>query len=254
MDGAAPYKIFMDNSMNRVAGRDVHLILVNIASMSADLLRCAFSEQHSIRLVGCAANDSELAVLLAEHSPDVALVGSGAAHQNALPFLEQIARTRSTVRPIVVSGDMSREDVVAFFRNGARGLVCQSQSDLSLLIKCIHCVSAGQVWANSQQLELLLCSLSSPRSLRVTNVIGDSLLSQREEQVLHLLARGLSNREIARLLKLSEHTVKNHLFRIFDKLGVSNRMEAVLYAIGSADQNRPQQPSPTALNLETGAA
>jgi DNA-binding NarL/FixJ family response regulator len=69
-------------------------------------------------------------------------------------------------------------------------------------------------------------------------------LSKREEQVLHLLADGLSNRELAHALKLSEHTVKNHLFRIFDKLGVSNRMEAVLYAISQREQrpgiHRPQ--------------
>ena len=98
-------------------------------------------------------------------------------------------------------------------------------------MKCIRCVGAGQVWASSEQLELLIRSLSHLGSLKVTNVMGDSLLSQREEQVLHLLADGLSNRDLAKALKLSEHTVKNHLFRIFDKLGVSNRMEAVLYAI-----------------------
>ena len=67
-------------------------------------------------------------------------------------------------------------------------------------------------------------------------MLGDSLLSKREEQVLHALADGLSNRELAASLNLSEHTVKNHLFRIFDKLGVSNRMEAVLYAISQREQ------------------
>jgi DNA-binding CsgD family transcriptional regulator len=94
----------------------------------------------------------------------------------------------------------------------------------------------GQIWANASQLDLLIRSLSLPRSLKVTNVLGDSLLSNREEQVLHLLADGLSNRELAAALKLSEHTVKNHLFRIFDKLGVSSRMEAVLYAMSQREQ------------------
>ena len=87
-------------------------------------------------------------------------------------------------------------------------------------------------------MDQLVRSLSSPRTFAVTNVLGDTLLSKREEQVLHFLADGMSNRELATTLKLSEHTVKNHLFRIFDKLGVSNRMEAVLYVISQKEQKR----------------
>jgi DNA-binding NarL/FixJ family response regulator len=89
--------------------------------------------------------------------------------------------------------------------------------------------------------------------MKLTNMIGDSLLSPREEQVLHLLADGLSNRELAKTLKLSEHTVKNHLFRIFDKLGVSNRMEAVLCAI-SMRQHRLSATRVSSQGMQSGAA
>jgi DNA-binding NarL/FixJ family response regulator len=246
----------MSNVVRASVGPSVNVILVNITAMAADLLRFAFAGHEAIQLVGCAATPSELDTLLNEHSPDVALVGSSGSRQEsvALPFLEQIAAAGTGVRPIVMSEDMSREDVVSFFRNGARGLVCKSHTDVSVLLKCICCVSAGQVWANSDQLEQLLRSLSHPRSLKVTNVMGDSLLSQREEQVLHLLADGLSNRDLAKTLKLSEHTVKNHLFRIFDKLGVSNRMEAVLYAISLREQKAwPSRPVSSSI-AETGVA
>ena len=234
----------------------VDVILVNITAMAADLLRFAFAGQEAIRLVGCAANAFELETLLSRHSPNIALIGSTGSRQEsvALPFLEQILATGAAVRPIVMSEDMSREDVVSFFRNGARGLICKSQADVSMLLKCMTCVSAGQVWANSEQLEQLICSLSHPRSLKVTNVMGDSLLSQREEQVLHLLADGLSNRDLAKTLKLSEHTVKNHLFRIFDKLGVSNRMEAVLYAISHREQRLAASRPVSSMEMESGAA
>jgi DNA-binding NarL/FixJ family response regulator len=67
--------------------------------------------------------------------------------------------------------------------------------------------------------------------------------------VLQLLADGLSNRELAKTLSLSEHTIKNHLFRIFDKLGVSSRMEAVLYAISQREQRMTLQPSTGATML-----
>jgi DNA-binding NarL/FixJ family response regulator len=215
----------------------VKAVLVNFSAMNADLLKVAFDAQETVAVLGNAANASELAALLREQ-PQVALIASSGDRKesNALAFLDQIVRSGRPVRSIVMSEDMGREDFVTFFYRGARGLVCKSKTDVALLLKCICCVSAGQVWANSGQLEQLLCSLSQPVTTRVTNSAGDALLSQREEQVLHLLARGLSNRDLARVLKLSEHTVKNHLFRIFDKLGVSNRMEAVLYAVSKNSQ------------------
>jgi DNA-binding NarL/FixJ family response regulator len=252
----ADLRCFMGNLENVHGNRPVHLILVNITAMSADLLRHAFSGQEKIKVVGSASTSSELATLLKEQFPDVALLGSNGSRQEsgALPFLEQIAATGTVVRPIILSEDMSREDVVTFFRKGARGLLCKSQSDVSVLMKCLDCVAAGQVWANAEQMEILLRSLSHPRSLTVTNVMGDALLSQREEQVLDLLARGLSNRDLARELKLSEHTVKNHLFRIFDKLGVSNRMEAVLYAMNNSKQKAMPSRAAASPEVETGAA
>jgi len=244
----------MSNLGSAKDGRPVNLILVNMTAMSADLLRYAFSGQEKIKLIGWAATSSELAVLLNEGFPDVALIGSSASRQEsvALPFLEQIAAAGTAVRPIILSEDMGREDVVSFFRKGARGLICKSRSDVSLLLKCIACVGAGQVWASAEQLEVLLRSLSHPRSFAVTNMTGDALLSQREEQVLDLLARGLSNRDLAKALKLSEHSVKNHLFRIFDKLGVSNRMEAVLYAMSHSKQKVSRESS--SLEMQSGAA
>ena len=70
--------------------------------------------------------------------------------------------------------------------------------------------------------------------MRVVNADGMRLLTKREEDVVRLVAEGLQNREIARELKLSEHTIKNYLFHIFEKLGVSSRVELVLYAVSSA--------------------
>ncbi len=221
----------------------VNLALINLTTINADLLRVAFVSDESIRVVGCAATLSELKPLFTEQTPDIALVGSNGWRQEstAIPFLEAIAALAPKVRQIVISADMKREDVASFFRSGARGLVCESSSDLQVLTKCIQSVSMGKIWADDEQLEQLIRSLTLPRSLKVTSVLGDSLLSQREEQVLHLLVDGLSNRELAKTLKLSEHTVKNHLFRIFDKLGVSNRMEAALYAISQREQRASLQ-------------
>ena len=96
-------------------------------------------------------------------------------------------------------------------------------------------VSEGQIWANTEQLDFLLDLISEVPSLRVLNVNGSRLLTPREEQVVALVAEGLGNRQIAVELNLSEHTIKKYLFRIFEKLGVSTRVELVLYAMNNGD-------------------
>ena len=119
--------------------------------------------------------------------------------------------------------------VVEAFRAGAHGIFSRTQP-LRLLAKCIECVHSGQVWANSNELHFLLEALARPNHANFTH-LADSPLSAREADVVRCVAEGLTNREIARRLKLTEHTVKNYLFRIFDKLGVSSRVEVVLYAL-----------------------
>ncbi len=119
------------------------------------------------------------------------------------------------------------------FRARARGVFCLSQSTTKLLHRCVEQVHAGQIWANSSELSEVIEAFSQLAPMRVVNSDGMRLLTKREEDVVRLVAEGLQNREIAKELELSEHTIKNYLFHIFDKLGVSSRVELVLYA-GSA--------------------
>ncbi len=135
------------------------------------------------------------------------------------------------VAKIILLDTYDRDVVVHAFRSGARGLFCFSQYPFRLLCKCIQSVHQGQVWANSEQLQYLVEALSQVPSLHMVNSRGIRLLTPREEQVVALVADGMSNREVARELSLSEHTVKKYLFRIFDKLGISSRVELVLYAL-----------------------
>lgn len=101
---------------------------------------------------------------------------------------------------------------------------------LRMLSKCVRCVHSNQIWVNAPQLEFLLEALAQAPATNLVGADGQALLSKRERDVVRLLAEGFSNREIAKELGLSEHTVKNYLFRIFNKLGVSSRVEVVLYA------------------------
>ena len=127
--------------------------------------------------------------------------------------------------------------VVQAFRTGARGVFSRAQSRPDLLCKCVVCVHRGQIWADSQQLEFVVDALARMPSVRTVKADRANLLTKREADLLCLAAEGLTNREIAQQLNLSEHTVKNYMFRIFDKLGVSNRVELVLYALSGAKRS-----------------
>jgi len=102
-----------------------------------------------------------------------------------------------------------------------------------MLCKCISAVHQGQIWANTDQMQVLLEALEAQAPAQAANAIPkeDNRLSKREKEVLACVADGLKNREIATQLRLSEHTVKNYLFRLCDKVGSSGRVELMLYAL-----------------------
>jgi DNA-binding NarL/FixJ family response regulator len=131
---------------------------------------------------------------------------------------------------ILLLDSPDREQIVEAFRNGASGVFFRSDS-LERLWKSIRSVHLGQVWASSRELQYLLEELVQTMPFHVVDVQGGVLLTEREDQVVRLVAEGYTNREISKELGLSEHTVKNYIFRVFDKLGVSTRVELALYAM-----------------------
>lgn len=133
-----------------------------------------------------------------------------------------------------------RELVVNALRAGARGIFLFSQTPFPMLCKCIQCIARGEVWINSQQMNYVLVALSEAPTLRVVNSNGQFLLTPREEQVVALVADGLTNRGVATELGLREYTIKKYLLRIFDKVGISSPVELVLYAM-SHGEHRPSE-------------
>ena len=118
------------------------------------------------------------------------------------------------------------------------GVFCRSETKLEMLWKCIDAVHKGQVWANSVQLQLLLRTLRKTSPVRVVPSPGANSLTQRETQVASLVAEGFLTKEIANKLGIAEHSVSNNLFRIYNKLGVSSRVELVLYLLKRQELQR----------------
>jgi DNA-binding NarL/FixJ family response regulator len=147
--------------------------------------------------------------------------------------IRELAETHPEVKSVLLLPASERDLVIDAFRAGAKGVFCSGQNGVKMLCMCVTRVHEGQIWANSSELGYVIEAFSHTSSLRTVNADGMRLLTDREEHIVRLVADGLTNREIALQLNLSEHTVKNYLFRMFDKLGVSSRVELVLYAICS---------------------
>lgn len=133
--------------------------------------------------------------------------------------------------------DSEPQIVVAAFRDGASGVFSRKRRSTELR-KCIRCVAAGEIWARNKEILFIVEALQKQATPHIANSQGVALLTKREEDVVALAINGLTNRQIARELGLSQHTVKNYMFEIFEKLGISTRVELVLYTL-SHQQSKP---------------
>lgn len=182
-----------------------------------------------------------------ESRPQVAVISlqQDNAPQGGFRLLHSIRSSSPKTRSIMVLDTPHRESVVKAFRSGARGVISRCES-LALLLKCIKRVHENQLWANSQLLEFVVDALTETPACNLTNVNGDPLLSSREREVVSFVAAGFSNKDVARAMNLSDHTIRNYIFHIFNKLGISNRVELVLYATSQraseAGENRCVEP------------
>jgi DNA-binding NarL/FixJ family response regulator len=202
--------------------------------MQSQLLVGALRRRPEFRVSTCPKDLDALLRAIAENPVDVLLID---AHDD-MPLIHNLHLSHPHIAKVLLLDTPDRGTVINAFRAGARGVFCFADAPFRLLCKCIHCVHRGEIWASNRDVECLLELITQVPSLRVINSRGARLLTPREEQVVALVADGMSNRAVAHELGLSEHTIKKYLFRIFDKIGVSTRVELVLYAVthGAARQ------------------
>src|SRR6202044_3615852 len=135
-------------------------------------------------------------------------------------LLGRLRAAHPGTRILVLLDSIEHNLVLKAFRSGARGIFGRSGS-VKMLRKCLIAVHQGQVWADSNQMQVILDALESQAPVRAAHPKRNNQLRKREREVLDCVAAGLTNREIAEQLHLSEHTVKNYLFRLCDKVGRS---------------------------------
>ena len=153
---------------------------------------------------------------------------NGVRH-SGLQLLSRAIAAHRGLRGIVLGQSAERQDVLASFRAGAHGYLVESDSSVATLLKAIRCIHQGQVWASSRHLNLVLDEFAAHKKQSQHSPRFDGILSTREWEVTQQIIRGKSNKEIAAALRVSQHTIKNHLVKIFIKLGVTSRSAAVFH-------------------------
>jgi DNA-binding NarL/FixJ family response regulator len=224
------------------ASAAIPVLIADSNRMQSHLLTSALRRRPEFRISTCPVDVDSILQAVAFTPVKVVILSLNPSieigHQMAA--MRRIHLSHPAVAKILLAETCNRDLVVSAFRSGARGIFCLTDSHFRLLCRCIQRVAEGQIWANAEQISFLLDLVSEAPSLRVLNSKGRELLTPREEQVVALVAEGMSNRDTARELNLSEHTIKKYLFRIFDKLGISSRVELVLYAVHHSDPRQAQ--------------
>jgi two-component system, NarL family, nitrate/nitrite response regulator NarL len=206
----------------------IRVLIVDRDSMSSDLLVNAL-----VRNNRCHARTTEpLELLRALATRDVDLVIIGADVQTdtgtGYDLAHTVAHSHPNLSIVILLQHTTQESVIRAFRAGARGVFSRHQS-ITEFFDCIGHVGKGYIWAGRQETNTLVEAFKSIPTFTLISAKASPALTSRELQVVQCAAQGKTNRAIANELNLSEHTVKNYLFRAFEKLGVSSRVELLFY-------------------------
>lgn len=220
----------------------IGVLIADSNRMQAQLLTSALRRHPEFHITTCQMDTLSILQAVSAKLPRIAVLSlnSTASVSETVMILRRFHLSYPEIPKVLLVDTCDRELVVSAFRAGARGIFPIPDANLRLLCKCLLRVAAGQIWANAEQLNYIMDLISEVPSLRVLNSRGTILLTPREEQVVALVAEGLGNRQIAGELNLSEHTIKKYLYHIFEKLGISTRVELVLYAVNNGDPRQAE--------------
>jgi two-component system nitrate/nitrite response regulator NarL len=223
-------------------GERIRVLVADDTQIHTQLLADALRRDLQLEVISPPAQFRDLVASVKLHRVNVVVLSSNLEEEPLRGFelLRELRASSPDILAIMLLDSSKKDTVLQAFRAGARGIFSRHDS-VEALSKCIRSVYEGQIWANSQQLSFAVEALATSPTVRAVDANGLSLLSKREMDVVRSLAEGLTNREIAERLGLSQHTIKNYLFRVYDKLGVSSRLELLFMTLTQAG-SKPSAP------------
>jgi two-component system nitrate/nitrite response regulator NarL len=223
----------VDTGTATSSGERIRVMVADSSWMVSQLIESALKRcRQKFEVLAFAGGSDETFRELKKTQPHVALISSELQDGSLTGFkvLQQLRDSQSRTLPIMLLDVAERDLVIDAFRTGARGVFTRAHS-FSALPRCICAVNRGEVWVSNDQIELLLGLIMRLRPLQIVKPGGMALLTRREQDIVRLVAEGMRNEEISGKLNVTEHTIRNYLTRIFDKLGMSSRVELVLYTL-----------------------
>jgi two-component system nitrate/nitrite response regulator NarL len=225
----------MARSGGSIGEQKATVLVADATRMDCQLVSDAIQRHSRFRVIGHVTSSSEVVSAVRNAQPDVAVISArlqdGASA--GLWALQGLHALHARSRIVMLFDNDERQMVVEAFLNGTRGIFCRIGSSGELR-KCIQSIHNGEIWISNAQVEYIVEALMQAPAPRAVKGTGEALLSKREDEIARLVATGLANREVSEKLGLSRHTVKNYLFRIYEKLGISTRIELVLYILSQA--------------------
>ena len=227
-----------------VKGDRIRVMVADNTRIHTQLLADVLQRDHELDVISADSDSHGLIATATAHKADVLLISSNLDEEphRAFEVLGRLRASHPQIRTVMLMDSSKRELILQAFRAGARGIFSRHES-VESLCKCVRSVHEGQIWANSLQMSFAVEALASSPTVRAVDANGLNLLSKREMEVVRSLSEGLTNREIAERLGLSQHTIKNYLFRVFDKLGVSSRVELLFMTLSQGGPGQSLLPA-----------
>ena len=212
--------------------RRVRIVLADDHQMFREALRRLLDAEPDLIVVGEAGDGEEAVALTMQYEPDVLLLDVAMPNANGMQVLQHIAAASKTTRIIMVTGAVEEHELRQALHLGARGFVLKDSGAMQLL-ESIRVVHSGDYFVGRECMADLVSALRS-RGIAETKASRskrDFGLTLRERQIVSAVVDAYQNKEIAQKFAISEKTVKHHLTNIFNKVGVSNRLELALFAV-----------------------